>query len=132
MNNIGKIKQIIGPVVDVSFEKELPAIYDALVIKQGDLELVLETQQHIGDNSVRAIAMGTTDGLSRGQDVVATGAPISVPVGKESLGRIFNVLGETIDNAGPVNSKKKLPIHRNAPAYTEQSTKTEILETLCL
>ncbi|MCC6638948.1 F0F1 ATP synthase subunit beta [Candidatus Falkowbacteria bacterium] len=129
MNNIGKIKQIIGPVVDVSFEKELPAIYNALVIKQGDSQLVLETQQHIGDNSVRAVAMGTTDGLSRGTEVVDTGAPISVPVGKESLGRIFNVLGEAIDEAGVVSTKKKLPIHRNAPSFIEQSTKTEILET---
>ncbi len=127
--NTGKITQIIGPVVDVRFEKELPAIYNALVVKNhtGE-EVILEVNQHRGLNEVRAIAMKSTDGLVRGQEVFDTGAPISVPVGKEVLGRMFNVTGSAIDNTKfTVNTTS--PIHRESPEFSEQSTKTEILET---
>lgn len=128
--NKGKIVQIIGAVVDVEFDqKNLPTIYNALEIKQGDEKLVLETQQHLGEGVVRAVAMGTTDGLKRGTEVFDTGAPISVPVGEEVLGRLFNVLGEPIDKKGPVKSKKTLPIHRQAPKFDEQSTESEVFET---
>ena len=130
MNNIGKIKRIIGPVVDVEFEGYIPEVYNALTIKrENQKDLVLEVEQHIGGNVVRSIAMDSTDGLSRGMEVIDTGKPISVPVGKGTLGRIFNVLGETIDDAGNVNSQKFAPIHRKAPDYVSQSTKVEILET---
>jgi len=129
MNKIGKIKRIIGPVIDVEFEGEMPEIYNALVVKNGDKSITLEVEQHIGGGLVRTVAMDTTDGLSREMDVVDTGAPISVPVGKGTLGRIFNVLGEAIDDAGGVNSQKLSPIHRKAPEYVSQSTKVEILET---
>ncbi len=127
--NKGKILQIIGPVVDVSFENQLPEIYNALEVKNNDQILVLETQQHIGNNIVRAIAMGSTDGLSRQTEVIDTGKPISVPVGNETLGRMFDVLGQPIDGKEQVSTGKKYPIHRLAPPLTEQSTKTEILET---
>ena len=127
--NIGKITQIIGPVVDVSFEEELPLIYNALQINLGDKNLTLEVEQHIGNNTVRTISMGLTDGLFRGMEVIDTGSPISVPVGKETLGRIFNVLGEVIDNKGEINSEKKYSIHKKAPSFAEQSSKAEILET---
>ncbi len=130
MNKIGKIKRIIGPVVDVEFEGHMPEVYNALVIKrEGEKDLVLEVEQHVGGNIVRSIAMDTTDGLARGVEVIDTGKPISVPVGKGTLGRIFNVLGEPIDDAGNVNSQKFSPIHRSAPEYVSQSTKVEILET---
>lgn len=130
MNKIGKIKRIIGPVVDVEFEEYMPEVYNALLIKrEGEKDLVLEVEQHVGGNIVRSIAMDTTDGLARGVEVIDTGSPISVPVGKGTLGRIFNVLGEPIDDAGNVNSQKYSPIHRKAPDYTSQSTKVEILET---
>ncbi len=125
----GKIKTIIGPVVDIEFGENLPAIYDALEVILGAKKVVLETQYHVGGNVVRAIAMDTTDGLARGMEVIATGAPISVPVGKDTLGRIFNVLGEAIDDGKAIEGKTKLPIHRAAPAFTEQATKVEILET---
>ncbi|MDQ5954799.1 MAG: F-type H+/Na+-transporting ATPase subunit beta [Patescibacteria group bacterium] len=125
----GTIKRIIGPVVDVAFEGELPAVYNALTVKNGDKTLVLEVEQHVGSSIVRAIAMDTTDGLARGMEVTDTGAPISVPVGAGTLGRIFNVLGESIDDGKAVESKKRLPIHRKAPEFTAQSTKVEILET---
>jgi F-type H+/Na+-transporting ATPase subunit beta len=127
--NTGKITQIIGPVVDVRFEKELPAIYSALIVKNhtGE-EVTLEVNQHRGLNEVRTIAMKSTDGLVRGQDVVDTGAPISVPVGKAVLGRMFDVTGAAIDNM-PFKVEKKSPIHRPSPEFAEQSTKTEILET---
>ena len=127
----GKILQVIGPVVDVEFEqiKSLPEIYDALEIKRKDNKLVLEVAQQLGDKVVRCISLGATDGLTRGEEVFATGAPISVPVGKETLGRIFNVIGETVDDGEQVISAKKYPIHRKAPAFISQSTKTEILET---
>lgn len=125
----GTIKQIIGPVVEVHFEKNLPGIYDALEVDNQGEKLILETQQHIGFNSVKALAMGSTDGLKRGDEVKAMGAPISVPVGDETLGRIFNVLGQTVDGGGEVRTKEKYSIHREPPKFVEQSTKTEILET---
>ncbi|MEK7580807.1 MAG: F0F1 ATP synthase subunit beta [Patescibacteria group bacterium] len=127
----GSIVQIIGPVIDVEFSKgNLPAIYNALEIKSpGGDKLVLEVQQHLGENVVRSVALGTTDGIKRGQDVKDTGAPISVPVGKETLGRIFNVFGQAIDNKGDVKAKKFYPIHRKAPGLEEQETTPEILET---
>jgi F-type H+-transporting ATPase subunit beta len=128
--SIGKIKQIIGAVVDVEFEGDLPEIYNALkTVKANGEKLILETQQHTGFNVVRAVAMGTTDGLKRGDEVVDTGAGISVPVGRETLGRIMNVLGEAVDGEAELKTAKKYQIHRSAPEFTEQSTKTEILET---
>lgn len=125
----GKIKQVIGAVVDVHFEGSLPNIYDALEVKVGDKTLTLETEQHIGFDVVRSLAMGSTDGLKRGDEVLNTGAPISVPVGEKTLGRIFNVLGEVVDGGKQVEGEKKYPIHREAPKFVDQSTKTEILET---
>jgi F-type H+-transporting ATPase subunit beta len=125
----GTIKSIIGPVVDVEFGDTVPDIYHALVVMNGNNKVVLETQYHVGGGVVRAIVMDTTDGLARGMEVVATGAPISVPVGTETLGRIFNVLGDAIDGKKEVSGKTKLPIHRKAPEFTEQATKVEILET---
>src|SRR3989344_3997713 len=128
--NTGKIVQIIGPVVDVEFKpKELPAIYHALEVSINNQKLVLEVQQHLGDSVIRSVSLGPTDGLKRGQNVADTGKTISVPVGKETLGRIFNVVGEVIDNKGPVKTKKQLPIHRSAPSLIEQETKQEVLET---
>ncbi|EKE11162.1 MAG: hypothetical protein ACD_15C00133G0013 [uncultured bacterium] len=131
MKNVGKITQVIGPVVDVEFAEGLPRIYDALEIDLGNGEkLVLETHQHTGGNKVRAVAMGSTDGLKRGMEVVDTGMAISVPVGAGVLGRMFNLLGETIDGIdAPIKSERKDPIHRDAPAFSEQSTQAEILET---
>ncbi len=134
MSNIkektGKVNQVIGAVVDVQFEGEMPKIYDALEIKMDSGKtLTLETQQHIGSNLVRAIAMSSTDGLRRGDKVVNTGAPISVPVGKKTLGRIFDVLGNAVDGKETPKTEKKYPIHKPAPAFADQSTKTEILET---
>ena len=130
-NNIGKITQIIGAVLDVKFgEGQLPEINDALEITRNNGErLVVEVAQHLGDDTVRCIAMGPTDGLVRGMDVVATGAPISVPVGEATLGRIFNVLGEAIDEQPAPEGVDKMPIHRKAPAFEEQATSTEMLET---
>jgi len=128
MKTTGIIKRIIGPVVDVAFESEVPSIYSALTVKKGNLTIVLEVEQHIGENTVRAVAMDSTDGLSRGMEVIDTGVPISVPVGKETLGRMFNVLGAPIDN-GKVVSSAVSPIHRKAPEFISQSTKVEILET---
>jgi len=130
-NNKGMIVQVIGPVVDVKFPADiLPEIFFALEVAMGKDKLVLEVQQHIGNNMVRCVAMGSTDGLSRGMAVVNTGVQISVPVGKETLGRMFNVLGETIDGIkDKVVTKEKYPIHRLAPKFVEQSTKTEIFET---
>ncbi|MDP1884497.1 MAG: F0F1 ATP synthase subunit beta [Candidatus Moranbacteria bacterium] len=131
MKNTGKIIQIIGPVVDVEFADGLPRIYDALEINLGGKErLVLETHQHMGGNKVRAVAMGSTDGLKRGMEVADTGAAISVPVGAGVLGRMFNLLGETIDGIdAEVKMERKDPIHRDAPSFAEQSTQAEILET---
>ena len=126
----GKIKQVIGPVVDVEFEEELPPIYTALKTKiPSGKELVLETSQHLGDGLVRTIAMSSTDGLVRGQDVENTGNPISVPVGKETLGRMVDVTGQPIDGKGEIKAKKSYPIHRSAPEFADQSTETEIFET---
>ncbi|WP_414579390.1 F0F1 ATP synthase subunit beta [Anabaena sp. CCY 9402-a] len=133
--NIGYITQIIGPVVDVKFPGgKLPQIYNALTIKGTNeagqnINLTVEVQQLLGDNQVRSVAMSSTDGLVRGLDVVDTGAPISVPVGKATLGRIFNVLGEPVDNRGPVNNEETLPIHRAAPKLTELETKPSVFET---
>ncbi len=124
----GKIVQIIGAVVDVEFSREsMPGIFEAL--KMQTPELTLEVQQQLGDGVVRAIAMGSTDGLRRGMEVLATGNPIMVPVGQATLGRIMNVLGTPIDEAGPVNADKLMPIHRKPPAYADQATSVEILET---
>ncbi|MDA9134496.1 F0F1 ATP synthase subunit beta [Candidatus Pelagibacter sp.] len=125
----GKITQIIGAVVDVKFEGELPEILSALECKNGDNRLVLEVAQHLGESSVRTIAMDATEGLKRGDEVTATGAPIQVPVGPETLGRIINVIGEPIDEKGEVKTKEKWPIHRAAPEFSDQSTETEILVT---
>jgi len=134
----GRVVQVIGPVVDVEFPKEgLPKIYNAMKVetpedkKSGrpEIRLTLEVAQHLGENRVRAVAMASTDGLVRGMEVTDTGAPISMPVGRETLGRLLNVLGEPIDGKGPVTAKKHLPIHRSAPALEEQETKTEVLET---
>lgn len=127
--NKGKVTQIIGPVVDVEFEQTLPAIRSALEVKKGDGKLVLEVAQHIGSKQVRAIAMGATDGLQRNLEVIDTGAPITISVGKQTLGRMFNALGEPIDQKPAVNSEVKYPIHRPAPDFADQSTKVEILET---
>ncbi|HBY73852.1 MAG TPA: F0F1 ATP synthase subunit beta [Candidatus Kerfeldbacteria bacterium] len=126
----GKIAQVIGPVVDVAFDGDLPALYDALEVANGDRRVVLEVQSHIGSSCVRTIAMGSTDGLQRGVTVTATGRPISVPVGKAALGRIFNVTGDVIDG-GEVIAKdaKRNSIHQPAPRFEDQSTKVEILET---
>ena len=131
MPNTGKITQIIGAVLDIKFtEGHLPSIYEAIHItrKNGEL-LVVEVAQHLGDEIVRCIAMGPTDGLVRGMEAVATGAPISVPVGEETLGRIFNVTGDPIDNKPAPAGAKKMPIHREAPSFEEQSTSAEVLET---
>src|SRR3989344_3868920 len=128
MKTTGIIKRIIGPVIDVAFEGELPGIYSALVVMKGDLPITLEEEQNIGGNEVRAVAMDSTDGLSRGMEVTNTNAPISVPVGKETLGRMFNVLGAPIDNGKAVSGVTS-PIHRKAPEFVSQSTKVEILET---
>jgi len=126
----GKITQIIGAVVDCSFEGEaLPKIYDALEVLVGKERLVLETQQHLGGNEVRTVAMGATDGLQRNQEVKNTGSPITVPVGPETLGRMFTVLGDPLDEKEAVKTKKSYPIHRPAPSFEDQSTKTEVLET---
>ena len=127
--NLGTIKQVIGAVVDVQFDNELPDIYTALEIESNDKKIVLETQQHIGSSLVRAIAMTSTDGLKRGDKVVDTGSPISVPVGEKTLGRIFDVLGDPIDGKPAPKTEKRYPIHRQSPEFTDQSTKTEILET---
>ena len=125
----GKITQIIGAVVDVKFDGELPEILSALECKNGDNRLVLEVAQHLGESSVRTIAMDATEGLKRGDEVTATGAPIQVPVGPETLGRIINVIGEPIDEKGEVKTKEKWPIHKAAPEFSDQSTETEILVT---
>ncbi len=128
--NTGEIRQIIGVVVDVYFEKNLPSLFNALTTTMPDgTKLTLEVQQHIGSNMVRAVAMSTTDGLTRGQSVTDTGSPIMVPVGEATLGRMFDVVGEPIDFKGEAKVKKKYPIHRPAPEFTKQSTKSEILET---
>jgi F-type H+-transporting ATPase subunit beta len=129
MSKPGKITQIIGAVIDVSFEGDLPEIYTALQVDNQGNKLILEVAQHLGEGSVRTIAMDSTEGLKRGDVVINTGSPISVPVGPETLGRIINVIGEPIDEKGEVKTKEKWPIHRQAPKFTEQSTETEMLVT---
>ncbi len=133
--NIGKINQVIGPVIDVEFEKgKLPAIYNSLkitnpAINDQEWNLICEVAQHLGENTVRAIAMDSTDGLTRGMEAWDTGEMITVPVGREVLGRIINVTGEPVDEQGPINEKKRYPIHRPAPPYVDQSTEVEAFET---
>ncbi len=130
MNNIGKIVQVIGPVIDIRFEPDnLPSIKNAIHIQMGDNQMTCEVAQHIGDDIVRCIAMSSTDGLVRGMECIDTGSPIRVPVGDEVLGRMFNVLGEPIDGLGEVPAKKTMPIHREAPTFAQQQTSSEILET---
>src|SRR5712692_7317333 len=128
-NNVGTIAQIIGAVVDVRFVGELPPILTALNVDHAGRKLVLEVAQHLGENIVRTIAMDTTDGLVRGAEVVDTGGPIMMPVGPETLGRILNVIGEPVDERGPVVTNHRMPIHRPAPEFIEQSTEAEILVT---
>ena len=128
--HIGRVSQVMGPVIDVRFEDgQLPAIYNALTVPVGDKTLTVEVAQHIGDNTVRCVAMASTDGLQRGVEVTDTGAAISVPVGRATLGRIFNVLGEAVDNLPNPETEERWNIHRPAPAYDELATSTEILET---
>src|SRR6266853_1922119 len=128
-NQTGRITQVIGAVVDVQFEGHLPAILNAIETKNGGNRLVLEVAQHLGESTVRTIAMDTTEGLVRGQEVTDTGSPIMVPVGAGTLGRIMNVIGEPIDEAGPVQAEGLRAIHQEAPSYTDQSTEAEILVT---
>jgi F-type H+-transporting ATPase subunit beta len=128
-NNIGTITQITGAVVDVRFDSDLPNILNALHVNADGRLIVLEVAQHLGESEVRAIAMDTTDGLVRGEKAVDTGSPIQMPVGPECLGRILNVIGEPVDERGPVGNKSTLPIHRSAPTFVEQSTEAEILVT---
>ncbi|MCG8542960.1 MAG: F0F1 ATP synthase subunit beta, partial [Alphaproteobacteria bacterium] len=128
-NTIGHVTQVMGAVVDVHFDGELPAILNALHLDNHGRRLVLEVAQHLGENTVRCIAMDTTDGLVRGVEVTDTDAPISVPVGPETLGRIINVIGEPIDERGEVGAKLTYPIHRPAPEFVDQSTETEQLVT---
>ena len=129
MQKTGKIIQVIGAVIDVQFEDDLPEILTALEVDNSGNKLILEVAQHLGENRVRTIAMDSTEGLKRGDQVKNTGAPISVPVGPETLGRIINVIGQPIDQRGELKTKEKWPIHRDAPKFTDQSTETEILET---
>jgi F-type H+-transporting ATPase subunit beta len=128
-NNVGRVTQVLGAVVDVQFDGELPFILNALTSKIQERNLVLEVSQELGERTVRCIAMDSTDGMVRGQEVTDTGAAISVPVGPETLGRILNVIGDPIDERGPVHSKMRYPIHRNAPSFEEQATSAEILVT---
>lgn len=148
-SNTGIVTQVIGAVVDVHFDDELPAISHALKLKifenktekphldniknteeNGDFkEITLEVMQHIGERSVRCISMSSTDGIARGMEVINTGSPITVPVGKATLGRVLNITGDPIDHGGPINTETYLPIHRDSPEFAEQSTNTEILIT---
>jgi F-type H+/Na+-transporting ATPase subunit beta len=128
-NQVGRVTQVMGAVVDVQFEGHLPAILNSLETKNGNNRLVLEVAQHLGESTVRTIAMDATEGLVRGQEVTDTGEPIEVPVGEGTLGRIMNVIGEPVDEAGPIKSSGKRPIHAPAPEYVEQSTEAEILVT---
>jgi len=129
-SNAGKVVQVIGPVIDIKFSTEnLPNIYNAVEINMDGKKLVAEVEQHIGDDIVRAISMAATDGLKRGMEAVDTGAPITIPVGEAVLGRLLNVLGEPIDEAGNVDSELKFPIHRSAPTFEEQSVEPEMFET---
>src|SRR5579863_1490614 len=128
-NIVGTITQVIGAVVDVHFDGELPPILSALHAENAGRTLVLEVAQHLGENTVRTVAMDTTDGLVRGAEVADTGGPITVPVGPETLGRILNVIGDPVDERGPVNAKMRYPIHREAPTFEEQATSAEVLVT---
>src|SRR5712691_7627866 len=121
-NPVGQVTQVIGAVVDVHFEGHLPAMLNALETKNQGSRLVLEVAQHLGESTVRTIAMDTSEGLVRGQEVTDTGEPISVPVGEETLGRIINVVGDPVDELGPVKTAQRRAIHQPAPAYTDQST----------
>src|SRR5215467_571322 len=134
--NVGKVVQVIGPVIDVEFaECKLPAIYNAVEVKEEGkqtgvpIDVITEVAQHLGENRVRCIAMKPTDGMVRGMKAVDLGVPISVPVGEQTLGRILNVVGEPVDEKGPVNSKERWPIHREPPSYEDQSTEVEMFET---
>jgi F0F1-type ATP synthase beta subunit len=127
--SLGKISQVIGAVVDVQFEGKLPPILNALEVQGVSNRLVLEVAQHLGGNNVRTIALDSTEGLVRGQDVADTGNPISVPVGPATLGRIMNVIGEPIDEKGPIVTDKYLPIHRDAPSFQDQGSGAELLIT---
>src|ERR1700724_4839374 len=128
-NTIGTVTQVIGAVVDVHFDGELPAILSALHVDNSGRTLVLEVAQELGESTVRTIAMDTTDGLVRGTQVVDSGGPIMMPVGPETLGRLLNVVGEPVDERGPVQTNRRLPIHRSAPEFIDQSTEAEILIT---
>ncbi|NNE23328.1 MAG: F0F1 ATP synthase subunit beta, partial [Rhizobiales bacterium] len=125
----GKVRQVMGAVVDVQFEGHLPEILNALETDNGGTRLILEVAQHLGENTVRTIAMDSSEGLVRGQPVTDTGDSIRMPVGEETLGRIMNVIGEPVDNAGPIKTKSTRAIHQEAPAFVEQSTEAEILVT---
>lgn len=126
----GVIHQIIGPVIDIKFKpEEMPELLNAITVMVGDKKIVAEVAQHVGDDVVRCVALSSTDGLTRGMEAIDNGAPISVPVGKEVLGRLFNVIGETIDEKGPVATEKRMPIHREAPSFEEQDTTAQIFET---
>src|SRR3954449_7816936 len=127
--NVGRIEEIQGVVIEAVFPDDLPEIYTALEVKRGDDIVVCEVQQHLGDDRVRAVAMDTTDGMSRGMEVVDTGGPITVPVGDMTLGRIFNLLGEPIDQAGDVEVGERWPIHRPAPSVENLTPTTEMFET---
>ena len=128
-NIVGKVTQVLGAVVDVQFENELPAILNALETENQGNRLVLEVAQHLGEKTVRTLAMDTTEGMVRGQEVRDTGGAITVPVGPETLGRMLNVTGDPIDERGPVNAKQRAPIHAPAPPFVDQSTESEILVT---
>src|SRR5512136_2750600 len=127
-NQIGRVTQVMGAVVDVQFEGHLPAILNSLETKNGNNRLVLEVAQHLGESTVRTIAMDATEGLVRGQEVTDTGEPIEVPVGEGTLGRIMNVIGEPVDERGPITAAKRYPIHREAPAFTDQDTQVQAFE----
>ena len=129
-NIVGRVSQVLGAVVDVEFEEgQLPGILNALECENHGRRLVLEVAQHLGQSTVRTVAMDMTDGLVRGNEVTDTGSPIMMPVGRETLGRILNVLGEPIDDRGPIETKKLMPIHRSAPDFVDQATEPEILIT---
>ena len=128
--HIGKVHQIIGPVLDIKFnENELPALLNAIVLYNEGKKIVAEVTQHIGDDEVRCISLSSTNGLRRGMEATDTGKPIEVPIGPEVLGRMFNVLGEPIDGKGKIETAKRASIHNDPPSFAEQSTSTEIIET---
>ena len=126
---VGRVTQVIGPVVDVKFEGYLPEIMNALETQNNGQRLVLEVAQHLGEHAVRCVAMDISDGLVRGQEVTDTGSPITVPVGVKTLGRIINVIGEPVDELGPIGTDERRPIHASAPPYVDQSTDSQILVT---